>query len=85
MASEALSQRDCWLAYDRLLQSGAARFEDEPPGLEIRFRELSTTDIVSPKSWADAYLSAFAEAAGLTLITFDQSLHRRTKKSVLLR
>jgi predicted nucleic acid-binding protein len=32
----------------------------------------------------NAYLAAFAECAGLTLVTFDRALAARTKGSILL-
>jgi hypothetical protein len=34
--------------------------------------------------WADAYLLAFAEAAGLTLVTFDGALASRSKTALIL-
>jgi predicted nucleic acid-binding protein len=39
----------------------------------------------APKDWADSYLAAFAVAAQLTLVTFDQSFSNRAKSLVLLK
>jgi toxin-antitoxin system PIN domain toxin len=85
MGPKTLSQTACWKMYDNLLKSGIAGFEDEPPGLEDWLRIMTGGAEHSPKVWADAYLCAFAEAARLTLITFDRSLHRKAKGSMLLR
>jgi len=49
-------------------------FMAEPPEIEARFRKRSSRASASPKTWADAWLLAFAEAAGATLITFDRAL-----------
>jgi predicted nucleic acid-binding protein len=38
----------------------------------------------APKTWMDAYLAAFAEAAELTLVTLDKSLAAKNKGAVLL-
>ena len=39
----------------------------------------------APKDWADSYISAFSLVSGLRLVTFDQTLHRRTSGSILLK
>ena len=44
----------------------------------------SMADSVSPKMWMDAYLAAFAETAGLTLVTFDRALAGKVKGAMLL-
>ena len=39
----------------------------------------------SPKLWQDAYLAAFAVAAGLSLVTFDQGFRKfRRLQSIIL-
>jgi hypothetical protein len=53
--------------------------------LAAAFELLSDRGEVSPKRWQDDYLAAFAQAAGLTLVTFDQTLARRVFPSILLR
>ena len=57
---------------------------DEPAGLERRFRALTRLKRAAPKTWADAYLIAFVEAAQLTLVTFDQALRSKTTSLVVL-
>jgi len=84
MGQGTLTQGQAWEAYGHLIQSAGAGFIDEPAGVESIFRSLSSSKRASPKEWADAYLSAFAEAANLTLVTFDRALAGKTPDSILL-
>jgi predicted nucleic acid-binding protein len=79
-----LTQAQAWQAYDRWLEAGGTEFVTEPPELEPAFRSRSGAAQASPKDWADAYLAAFAKAAQLTLVTFDQALAGKAKGAVLL-
>jgi len=85
MGLGTLSQAEAWQAYDRWIESGGAEFVAEPAGIEALFRAMTGSLQASPKTWADAYLAAFAEAAGLTLVTFDQTLAGKLKGAILLR
>ncbi len=49
-------------------------FLTEPGGLEARWRTYAAQTSASPKLWMDAYLAAFAVAAGCELVTFDRGL-----------
>jgi hypothetical protein len=73
MSVDVLTQRQAWQAYDRLL-SDRVHFLDEPPTIESRFRLLTHQSASSPKEWADAYLTAFASEAKITLATLDRAL-----------
>jgi predicted nucleic acid-binding protein len=84
MAEEALSQPHCWQIFDRWIDSGQATFAQEPSGMESALRANTRLNSPSPKTWADAYLAAFAETAGLTLVTFDRSLAGQVKGAILL-
>ena len=84
MGDDVMTQRQCWQVYDRWFESGQAVLFEESKRLEDRLRERASEPIVAPKLWADAYLAAFAEAAGLTLVTFDRALAGRVPDSVLL-
>jgi predicted nucleic acid-binding protein len=57
---------------------------DEPRNLEAELRALTAGATSSPKTWMDAYLAAFAEAANLTLVTFDRALAGKVEGAVLL-
>jgi uncharacterized protein len=84
LGKDAISQGACWAVFDEWIFSGDAVFAEEPAGLEAAFRLRTSTDSPSPKTWADAYLAAFAKAAILTLVTFDRALARKVKGAVLL-
>jgi uncharacterized protein len=84
MEDEVLTQRACWQVYDRWVSSGQVVWADEPRGLEARLRASTAQTSASPKAWMDAYLAAFAEAAQLTLVTFDRALAGKAKGAVLL-
>lgn len=84
MGLGTLNQEAAWAAYDRWIADADAQLLEEPMHLESTFRLLAGSEQVSPKDWADSYLIAFAESAGLTLVTFDQALAGKTKGAVLL-
>lgn len=45
---------------------------DEPPELARHWRQLGAIEQSAPKRWMDAYLAAFAMAAGVLLVSLDQ-------------
>ena len=69
---EALSMVRAWACYDLLLTDERVYFREEPSGLEEAWRRHSRHRKYSHKVWSDAYLAAFAEAAGLEVVTFDR-------------
>jgi hypothetical protein len=77
-------QSECWGIFDRWIESGEALLLQEPQHLDRPLRARTSAAAVSPKLWADAYLAAFAVAAGLTLATFDRALAGKTRGAVLL-
>ena len=92
MDAKPLSLREAWRLHDRLYDDDRVRFVAEPSEVELRFREHTKHGTVSPKLWTDAWLLAFARAAGGTLVTFDQALAERgrlvpiaQKRGVILR
>lgn len=84
MGDEVLSQIDAWVVYDRWLQDRRVTLVEEPPALERRFRALTRSRKAAPKVWADAYLAAFADAAQITLVTFDRGFRGRVGSLFLL-
>ena len=84
MGDEVLNQVEAWAVYDRWLADDRVNLVEEPPGLERQFRSLTRTKQTAPKTWADAYLIAFAETAQLTLVTFDRAFRGRVKPLILL-
>jgi len=85
MGNRVLSQAAAWQVYDDWLEHGRAAYVEEPSSIERVFRSLSQSQQSAPKDWADSYISAFAQASGLQLVTFDQALQRRTGGSLLLK
>jgi hypothetical protein len=82
---EVMTQEQAWETYDFWLQDERIGFLDEPPEIETPFRALTRSRRSAPKDWADSYLAAFAQAAQLTLVTFDQALSTRAKERILLK
>ncbi|MGH9414941.1 MAG: TA system VapC family ribonuclease toxin [Terriglobales bacterium] len=84
-AEEVLGQPAAWQAYDRWLRDDRVSLLPEPAGLEQHFRGFSRAPQPAPKDWADSYLAAFAQTAGLKLVTFDRTLSRRLPGSICVR
>jgi predicted nucleic acid-binding protein len=61
---------------------------DEPPELARHWRQLGAIEQSAPKRWMDAYLAAFAMAAGVLLVSLDQDFshfeHQGLKFQLLL-
>jgi predicted nucleic acid-binding protein len=72
MGGDVLSQRDAWMAYDRMRSDSRVGFISDPAGVETEFRRLSYSDQPSTKLWSDAYLAAVASTAELTIATLDR-------------
>ncbi len=66
-----LTNREAWNTYAAFLADDRIVWATEPAGLEPRWHELAGRDTASPKLWMDAYLAAFAWAAGCTMVTTD--------------
>jgi toxin-antitoxin system PIN domain toxin len=84
MGHETQAMTGAWELWDLATSDSRIAFIDEPVGLEIEFRSRSRLPSRSPKVWADAYLLAFASAAGLRLVTFDRSLRSRANAVLVL-
>lgn len=66
-----LSNLESWQTLEALQALPQVAWRDEPPGVLAHWRNLAALDTSSPKVWMDAYLAAFAMAAGLRLVTLD--------------
>ena len=71
MEDDVCTSAEAWLRYDSLLADDRFSYHAEPVDLDIALRQFTNNRNQSPKLWPDAYLAAFAYAAGLTLVTFD--------------
>jgi toxin-antitoxin system PIN domain toxin len=85
MAIDIATQAEAWRIYDAFYENGRTFLTDEPRGLEDLLRARTAKKRSSTKEWADEYMAAFAEAAHLTLVTFDKALAGRARGSILLK
>lgn len=83
MSDAALTPERAWNVMDGFFRDTRIFFSGEPPGLEMLFRESTRKRERGANFWTDAYLSAFATAAGFTLVTFDTGYARH--KGIRLR
>lgn len=72
MQEDVCTMAGAWQVYDQLLLDARFCFCAEPEGVTELWRALCPPEIVAPKKWTDAYLAAFAIAAGLRLVTLDR-------------
>src|SRR3984893_4758936 len=74
MGKDMRTMSEAWSLWDKIWADTRISFPSEPEDLEREFRSRSRLSSSSPKVWADAYLLAFAAAAGLRFVTFDRAL-----------
>lgn len=84
MGENIQTQAETWKACDALLNDSRVVFMDEPANLDSIFRELTRAAFPKHKLWTDAYLAAFALAAGHSMVTFDEGFRRFTGLDLLL-
>ena len=84
MREDVLTQRQAWEAFDVLVADPRNRMIGEPTGIDPAFRQQTGSQHAATKQWADGYLAAFAETAGIQLVTFDRALAAKVKGAVLL-
>ncbi len=71
--NEPLSNAEAWAAYEAFIADDRIVFHAEPPRLDAAWKKLAARRTSSPKLWMDAYLAAFAFAAGAQLVTTDKA------------
>ncbi len=76
MGKDALTAIEAWKLYDDWCQDPRVIWVVEPDDLDVSWRKSTASGRSGPNFWTDAYLAAFASAAGFTLVTFDRSLAR---------
>jgi len=81
---DQMSQTKAWRLYGQILSFKSVSMLDEPLRIEPAFRARTQSRTPGTKEWASAYLSAFGPVEGLTLVTFDRTLSKRSQGSVLL-
>lgn len=78
MQEDVRNQTEAWQVYDLFLRDERVSFriETDPEPVESGLRKLTANNRSRSQQWPDAYLAAFARAAGLTLVTFDRGLRQ---------
>ena len=76
LLANAVTLPEAWKMYDDILRDVRVSFSDEPVGVEPIWRRLTQGATFTPKVWNDAFLVAFAEAAGYEWVTFDKGFTR---------
>jgi uncharacterized protein len=84
MGTDVLSSRDAWRTYQTILSDSRISFAAEPFDLEQEWQRLTLQRRPTPNVWTDAYLAAFARAAGLQLVTLDRAVLSLAKEALLL-
>jgi uncharacterized protein len=86
MREDVRSQTEAWQTYDAFLRDERISFhaEADPKHVESVFRKLTYSGRSLSQQWPDAYLSAFARVAGLTLVTFDRGLRQMAAGNTML-
>jgi predicted nucleic acid-binding protein len=77
MTGSPLKPVDAWATFDTLMSMRSVLFVQEPRGLDAEWRQGTSEHSHGPNWWTDAYLAAFATAAGMTIATFDKALAKR--------
>jgi len=85
MQEDVWKPADAWDIFDQFLKIPLVIRMDEPPGLEDHWREGTGSRNHGSNWWTDAYLTAFAAAGELTLVTFDKQLARLSPGAHLLK
>jgi hypothetical protein len=82
MKSDQLTPEAAWRRLDRVYREVHPIFAPEPELLEKTWRGITSEPKAGSNLWTDAYLAAFAQTTGYTLVTFDRGVSRHRKTSV---
>ena len=81
----AYTNEEAWRFYETTLSDDRVAFQvDEPVSLPEHWRKYSSLRTASPKLWMDAYLAAFARAAGHRFVTTDRAFRQFDGLDLLL-
>lgn len=76
MGGTPLSAGEAWASYQAVMDLPELAFASDPPGLERLMQSLTDAPFFKPADWTDAYLAAFAQSAGMRLVSFDKGFSR---------
>jgi toxin-antitoxin system PIN domain toxin len=76
MGGVPLGVGDAWKAYATWRAMSDVILAVEPDGCEPLLAGWADGGLLTPRLWTDAYLAAFARAAGLRVVSFDRDFDR---------
>lgn len=83
--SDVITNEHAWARCQELLSLPQVVWLSEPPGIEEKWKRFACLPSASPKVWMDAYLAAFAMAAGLELVCLDKDFRNFERHGLALR
>jgi toxin-antitoxin system PIN domain toxin len=84
LGADALTPARAWNVQDGFYKNSRIVFAAEPRGIETSWRALTATRSSGVNFWTDAYLAAFASAAGDAVVTFDKGFRAYPKAEAIL-
>ena len=82
MGAAAMTLQSAMFAFDGWLALPGVHWAEEPAGCSAALKGLVAQGLPS-RLWTDAYLAAFAQAAGMRLVSFDADFRRFNKLAQL--
>jgi len=80
-----LTNSEAWTAHQALVDDDRVTLRiDEPAHLQSHWKAFALRETASTKLWMDAYLAAFAMAAGVRLVTTDAGFRQFTGLKLLV-
>ena len=76
MKEDTLSAEEFWHGWDMMMGDDRFLRVEEPRGIETAWRGITAAIRKGQCAETDAYLAAFAQAGGWSLVTFDRGLRR---------
>ena len=76
MGPDVLRPKAAWGAMETLEADERIVLWHEPDGVDATLKALAAPCAPTPNLWSDAYLAAFAKAAGLRLVSFDRGFRK---------
>ena len=77
IGTDVMHPEAAWDTWQRLSHDERTAFlAAEPAGIDLHWRANLAGRVPTPKLWADAYLAALAETAGLEMVTFDRGFRQ---------
>lgn len=83
MGESVCTQAQAWNIHDQMMRDDRFLFYAEPEGLEKFLRAYTKSGLSAHRVWQNAYLAAFARAAGFELATFDRAFEQFSGLSLI--